>query len=358
MIAAMRPTHMQATPATWRALIETGWTGAPGLTALCGGAALSRDLADALHDRVGGLWNLYGPTETTIWSLAARVERDGLPVPIGRPIANTTALVLDPGGNPLPVGVAGELFIGGLGLARGYRGRPDLTAARFAPSAALAGAVLYRTGDLARLREDGAILFLGRIDHEEKIRGYRVAVEEVEDMLTRHDGVASAVVRGWPDISGDRALVAYVVARGAPAPSVATLRAHLARLLPDYMVPTRFEALARLPMTPNGKVDRNALPPPGDVVPRADPALPLDPAEQRLAAIWTEVLGVDAIGRRDSFFDLGGHSLLVVTLLQRVEKAYGPGFGMADFFQAYRLDEMARRLNAPGGARRARHVAI
>ena len=256
LIETARPDVLQATPATWRGLLETGWEGAPWMRVLCGGEALSRALADQLLPRIGELWNMYGPTETTIWSTIARVDPAPAAITIGRPIANTQVRILDTEGNDRPLGAIGELHIGGMGLARGYRGRTDLTDERFIT---VRGERLYKTGDLARWRADGELLCLGRTDHEEKIRGFRVAIEEIEGALAKLPGIAGAAVRAWPDASGERALAAYVVGEGDPA----QWREGLAASLPDYMIPSRFVVMAELPLTPNGKVDRNALPEPG-----------------------------------------------------------------------------------------------
>jgi len=347
LIEESSPSVMQATPATWRALIEAGWRGDPKLRILCGGEALPRDLADGLLARAGEVWNMYGPTETTIWSTVARVEPGEGPVPIGGPIANTRVHILDRYGNTAPIGVAGELFLSGAGLARGYRGRPDLTAERFVELPAVPGERLYRTGDLARYRPDGAILCLGRVDNDEKIRGYRVAVEEIEGALAAHSRIASAAVRSWPDSSGERALAAYLVSGGADVPDRAELRAHLAQSLPDYMIPAHFEFLDALPMTPNRKIDRKALPPPGSGATAA-----VEPAqgetEERLAAIWCELLRVGQVGRNDSFFDLGGHSLLVARLLVRIEREWGRRLGMAEFFRSATLRRLGAAIDGGG----------
>jgi len=340
LIAEARPTVVQATPATWVALLDAGWTGDRRLRLLCGGEALSRPLADRLLGCGAQLWNLYGPTETCIWSTAARVAAGAEPVPIGRPIANTSLSVLDARGRAVPPGLPGELHIGGAGLARGYRDQPDLTAERFA---VVDGRRLYRTGDRVRDTGRGTLVHLGRMDAEEKIRGFRVAVEEVEGQLARHDGVAAAAVRGWADASGMRALAAYVVPAGPAAPSRSELAMFLAKRLPDYMVPSTFTVLAALPLTASGKVDRAALPPPADQS-GPDPHPPATAAERRLAAIWADVLGVPRIGRDDSFFDLGGHSLLAARLLVRVGEAWGRKVGMPALLRARRLREMAALL--------------
>ena len=343
LIETLKPSVMQATPATWRALIEEGWQGSPALRILCGGEALSRGLADELLTRSAELWNMYGPTETTIWSTIAHIEPGEGAVPIGHPIANTQTYVLDADGNLAPAGMVGELYIGGTGLAHGYRGRPDLTAERFAEKSGVPASRLYRTGDYARLTPDGTLYCLGRTDAEEKIRGFRVAVEEIEGALGRHPHIAAAAVRSWPDASGEKTLVGYVVPAGE-APTAAALREHLAALLPEYMIPSRFETLEALPMTPNRKVDRKALPAPDGSVAAHEATPPQGEHEERLAAIWRDVLGIEQVGRDDSFFDLGGHSLLVAKLLRRAEQEWGRKLGMAEFFRGHRLREMAARL--------------
>jgi len=340
-IDALKPDVLQATPATWRGLIEAGWQGLPSLRALCGGEALPRALADQLLPRVGELWNVYGPTETTIWSTVARVEKGLGAVPIGRPIDNTCVRVLDADFNDRPIGAIGELWIGGTGLARGYRGRPDLTAERFIE---VGGTRLYRTGDLARWRSDGTLQCLGRVDTEEKIRGFRVAIEEIEGALGKLPGVTAAAVRAWPDASGERALAGYLI---AAEDAVDDWRAALGAVLPDYMIPSRFVLLDALPMTPNGKVDRKALPDPGAAASRhAEP--PQGEDEERLAAIWREVLQVPSVSREDDFFDLGGHSLLIARLLRHVEAETGIRVPMAALFRAPKLADMAALI--AGGA--------
>jgi amino acid adenylation domain-containing protein len=351
-------TVMAATPATWRALIGTGWRGVKGLTALCGGETMTRNLADELLNRAGVVWNGYGPTETTIFSTVQKVLPGKEPPPIGRPIANTQTYILDPLGNPAPVGVVGELHIGGAGLARGYRNRPDLTDARFVEHAVAAGRRLYRTGDLARYRADGMIEHRGRIDSEEKIRGFRVAVEEIEAALARHPDVAAAAVRSWPDASGNRALTAYFVVRDGREPIAPELRRFLGETLPDFMIPSRYAPIEALPMTPTGKIDRKALPELSEAAPRAMSMPPVGASEERLAAIWRAVLGVSAVGRNENFFDLGGHSLLLAKLLRHVEMEFGRQLAMAACFHAPTVEGMARLLDADTSAEAPVAVAI
>jgi len=338
LIETTKPDVMQATPATWRGLIEWGWPGQPNMRALCGGEALPRVLIEAMLPRVAELWNMYGPTETTIWSTVAHITSAEGAVPIGQPIANTQCRVLDADGNDRPIGAVGELLIGGRGVALGYRGQPELTAECFIDHH---GDRLYKTGDLARWRADGVLECFGRTDHEEKIRGFRVAIEEVEGALGKLPGVSGAAVRAWPDASGERALAGYLVGEG----DVAEWRELLARTLPDYMIPTSFTMLDTLPMTPNGKVDRKALPEPGRGSTReANP--PATYEEERLAGIWRAVLQVEDINRDDDFFELGGHSLLVARLLRRVEAEYGMRVPMAALFRAPKLADMSELITS------------
>ncbi len=345
LIERVQPHVLQATPATWRGLIESGWRGAPSLRVLCGGEKLPRALADQLLPRVGQVWNMYGPTETTIWSTVAKVEPGSGAIPIGHPIANTVVRVLDSAGNDLPIGAVGELLIGGRGLATGYRGRPDLTAERFVEHR---GERLYRTGDLGRWRADGVLECLGRTDNEEKIRGFRVAIEEVEGALAKLPGVSGAAVKAWPDASGERALAGYIVGPG----DAHVWRELLSAALPDYMIPTKFVAMDALPLTPNGKVDRNALPEPGVSTSRnTEP--PATPEEVRLAAIWCAVLQVEQVARYDDFFDLGGHSLLIARLLRRVQAEYNIRLPMAALFRAPRLADMAELIATGRAAEKA-----
>ncbi|MFL5383903.1 MAG: non-ribosomal peptide synthetase [Longimicrobiaceae bacterium] len=341
-------TAMQATPATWRMLLDAGWTPPPSLRVLCGGEALPRELADRLLAGGAEVWNLYGPTETTIWSAAWRVEAEG-PVVVGRPIANTRLYVLDPHGTPTPTGVPGELWIGGAGVARGYLGRPGLTAERFAPDpfAAAPGARMYRTGDRARWRADGTVELSGRLDTQVKLRGFRIELGEVESALREHAGVAEAAAMVREDVPGDARLVAYVVpAPGASAPA-AELRTLLSSRLPGYMVPSAFVALEALPLTPNGKVDRRALPAP-DAAAAEEPeawVAPSTPTEEAVAAIWTAVLGLERVGANQSFFELGGHSLLATQVMARIRATLGASLPVRVLFEARTVAELARRVD-------------
>jgi amino acid adenylation domain-containing protein len=344
-LAASGARTMQATPSTWRMLLDTGWAGDRRLKALCGGEALPERLAADLRTRVGEVWNLYGPTETTVWSTAERLSGSG-PVSIGRPIASTQIHIVDPQGAPLPVGTPGELWIGGAGLARGYLGRPDLTAERFVPDGlgGAPGARLYRTGDLARWRADGRLEHLGRIDHQVKVRGVRIEPGEIESALERHAAVARAIVGVRESAGGEAALAAYVVPAGeAPAP--AALREHLRKLLPAAMVPSLWTFLAELPLTPNGKVDRRALPRPERAgAPPVGREVPRSEVERRIAAIWRELLGSEEIGVDDDFFDLGGHSLLAVRVLSRAHQTFGIDLPLRALFEEPTIAGLAARI--------------
>ena len=345
---AVHPTIMQATPATWRMLIEAGWLGSDKLTVLCGGEALQLDLAAALLDRSAALWNMYGPTETTIWSTIERIERADQEITIGRPIANTEIYILDPCLQPVPIGVSGELYIGGHGLARGYRQRPELTNERFIPNpfSSVSGAKLYRTGDLARYRPDGRIVHLGRLDHQVKIRGFRIELGEIEAVLSRHPAVRQAVVTAREDQQGIKQLAAYVVCPEGQAPSPTDLRAFVRTALPDYMMPSFFVFLDALPLTANNKVDVRALPTP---VPARSDGLahvgPRDQMEVQLIALWQQVLEVPKIGIHDNFFDLGGHSLKAAQLFFLLEQVFGRHLPLATLFQAPTIAALASVLS-------------
>ncbi|MFJ5552101.1 amino acid adenylation domain-containing protein [Streptomyces sp. NPDC093225] len=327
-------THVQATPSGWNLLLRSGLDRAR-VTALTGGEALPAELAGELCSRVDRLVNVYGPTETTIWSTSWEVPGDGGPVAIGRPIANTSVYVLDRALRPVPAGVPGELYIGGAGLARGYRNLPARTAAAFGPDpfSEVPGARMYRTGDVVRMRPDGALAYVGRADDQVKIRGVRIEPGEVEAALMTLPGVAQAAVTVREDTPGDKRLVGYVVpADGDPAEPGA-LRRLLAALLPEPMLPSAFVALAALPLNAAGKVDRRALPAPeGDALATADHVAPRTPAEARIAALWAEVLGADRVGVEDSFFDLGGDSLRAVNLVGALREA-GYDIAVRDVFE-------------------------
>ena len=348
LIALLRqsnPTIMQATPATWRALISAGWMGSKSLSILCGGEALQSDLAGALLERSSTLWNVYGPTETTIWSMIHRVRREDDPVPIGRPLANTTIYVLDTNGQPVPAGVTGELHIGGAGVARGYRNDPALTAARFRTIPALSGERLYRTGDIVRFRRDGLVECLGRSDNQVKIRGFRVEVEEVEAAIVAHPGIAAAAVRSFPDASRELSLVAFVVPTAITGEDDLGLTRFLEQRLPAHMIPSRVVPVTSLPTTSNGKIDRAGLQVPQDTR-RRERAEPRDALEKMLAELWTKLLAVSTIGRDEDFFELGGHSLLAAMLAAEIGAKAHRNLPLASLFQARTIAAMAELLRS------------
>ncbi|SIT66707.1 amino acid adenylation domain-containing protein [Burkholderia sp. b13] len=348
-IIEQRISVMQAVPSVWRALLDLPEP-TLNLTALCGGEALPLSLSAQLSCMTQGVWNLYGPTETTIWSssLSISEHRDtaGSMASIGRPIANTRVYLLDAHGQPVPLGAVGELYIGGAGVARGYLNRPTLTAERFVPDPFSddAGARLYKTGDVARYRPDGNLEFVGRNDEQVKIRGFRIEPGEIAACLTAHPQVRDAVVLATGEGSAKR-LVAYVQAE-ADEPLASTLRAQVAASLPEYMVPSAFVRLDAWPLTPNGKLDRRALPAPDDAA-LAHQAYeaPQGELEATLAAIWVELLGVEHVGRHDSFFALGGHSLLAVRLMNRV-RMLGADVPLTTLFAAPTLAAFAAALDA------------
>jgi amino acid adenylation domain-containing protein len=333
-------TVLQATPSTWRSLIDVGWLGDHRLRMLCGGEALSPDLADKLLERGGELWNMYGPTETTVWSTIARMERGRDPV-IGRPIDRTQVYVLDAGGNLAPPGVTGELCIGGAGVARGYRARPDLTTQRF--TAWEGGGRIYRTGDLGRLLDSGEFECCGRLDHQIKIRGHRIELGEIESVLRHVDGVVDVVVVPRQTPAGDSRLVAYY--SGRVERSALTDRARAA--LPQYLHPSVLVQLPALPLNTNGKVDRKALPePPEPEAAAREYVSPQSPLETQLCRIWEDALGVREVGITDDFFDLGGHSLLAVKVCDQIYQSFDIELPLAVFFEAPTVELLARRLTA------------
>ncbi|MFJ2743707.1 amino acid adenylation domain-containing protein [Streptomyces sp. NPDC087440] len=316
---------------------------------LCSGEELSRDLHDrflAVHR--AELHNLYGPTEAAIdvTSWHCRPQDDTRPVPIGRPIANTRMYVLDGRDRPVPAGVPGELCIGGRGLARGYLGRPELTAERFTDDPLVPGARIYRTGDLARHRPDGALEFLGRLDHQVKLRGQRLELGEIEAVLARHPSVREAVVTAHSFGPGDVRLVAYVTGAGPAAPTAQELTGHLREQLPAYMVPSFFTVLDVLPLTPSGKTDRKALPAPqpGRDTPGTRYVAPEAGLAQELAGLWRDLLGVERVGMRDNFFDLGGHSLLMAEFRTRLAASLGHDMSMVELFQHPTIESLTAFL--------------
>ncbi|MFN0039133.1 MAG: amino acid adenylation domain-containing protein [Burkholderiales bacterium] len=353
-ISDSRATTLQATPSTLRLLLEAGWQAGSQLKILCGGEPLPRELADQLLTRSISLWNMYGPTETTIWSSTDKVQQGVGPVPIGRPIANTQLYILDPHLQPVPVGVPGELHIGGVGVARGYLDQPKLTAEKFTrnPFASQTDARLYKTGDLARHLLDGRIEFLGRNDFQVKVRGFRIELGEIESRLAQHPAIREAVVVAREDSPGDKRLVAYYTVAKTAESTASTvdaeaLRKHLSSVLPDHMVPAAYVALDALPHTPNGKLDRKALPTPeGTAYAARTYEAPDGEIEIKLAQIWADVLKVERVGRQDNFFELGGHSLLAIRVVSRVRQTLSVELPLRDLFAAPTIAGLAAQIEA------------
>ena len=405
-LTSSQATVMQATPATWRMLLTSGWQGSDRLKILCGGEALDRELAHELLTKGAEVWNLYGPTETTIWSAAHKVETQIATntVSIGRPIANTQFYVLDTHLQPVPIGVVGELHIGGAGLARGYLNRPELTSEKFitnplekskgvgagfsqpstnaAPdsinppvqkskgenqeselaagsqecetdeesslsplASRLSPSHLYKTGDLVRYRPDGTLEYLGRIDHQVKIRGFRIELGEIEAVLSQHPIIKETVVVAHQNELSQR-LVAYIVPQSGQKLTIAELRSFLAAKLPDYMLPSAFVFLEALPLTPNGKLDRRSLPAPDWTQLQAETAFvaPRTPVEQALAEIWTQVLGVTQVGIHDNFFELGGHSLLATRVISQLRQVLDVELPLRSLFEAPTVAGLAQAV--------------
>jgi acyl-coenzyme A synthetase/AMP-(fatty) acid ligase/aryl carrier-like protein len=306
-------------------LLEAGWRGSPLLKILVGGEACPRELANVLVTKGASVWNMYGPTETTIWSTTTRLQAGEGPVSIGRPIDNTQIYILGPNLQPTPIGVPGELLIGGDGLARGYLDRPDLTAEKFIadPFSTLPNARLYRTGDLARYLPSGAIECLGRIDHQVKVRGFRIELGEIETVLGQHPAVRENVVVAREDVPGQKRLVAYLSCVAGETPAIGDLRNYLGGKLPDYMVPSLFEFMEALPRTPNGKVNRNALPAPDAKGLKRDRVFvaPRNATEELLADIWGQVLSLDKVSVEDNLFELGADSIHLFQITARANQA-------------------------------------
>jgi amino acid adenylation domain-containing protein len=368
VVTQSKPSVMQATPTSWKMLLGAGWEGSPRLKALCGGEVLSRGLADQLLRRCASLWNIYGPTETTVWSFVHEVNAaDRGAIAIGRAIPNVLAFVLDSWAQPVPTGVAGELYIGGDGVGRGYMDSEELTAQKFVVNPFHDGTSrLYRSGDLVRRRQDGSLEFVDRVDRQIKIRGNRVEPGEIESALAQHPNVDQVAVVAREDEAGGHRLVAYIVPRNGslvidevdeagpddPLLCMATdnqaeapgLRSFIRGKLPQYMIPTAYVAVDALPRTATGKLDWRALPDPDFRSPQAAFVPPRDAVEFRLARIWEETLKVSRVGATDDFFDLGGHSVLATALFAHIEKEFGKRLALSALFQAPTLEQMAAML--------------
>jgi amino acid adenylation domain-containing protein len=345
---------MQATPATWRLLLEAGWRGDGRLRMLCGGEDMSPALADRLLRAGGELWNMYGPTEATVWSTLRKIEPGYDQITIGEPIDNTQVYVLDEALRRVRVGDEGELWIGGAGLARGYHGRPQLTSERFVQNPFGApGDRIYRTGDLGRQLPDGRFVCLGRIDSQVKIRGFRIELGEISALIDQDPGVRESVVIVTDSPQGEKELAAYVVKRGADV-DVAAIRQSLRRGLPEYMVPATFTFIDRLPLTVNGKLDVRALPAPERRAARSDgPPAEGSALERDIADIWRAVLNVPQPGLDQNFFDVGGNSIHVAEVHARLQQRLGRQFPITELFAHSTVRALAAHLSSAPSAKNA-----
>ncbi|HVG44487.1 MAG TPA: amino acid adenylation domain-containing protein [Longimicrobium sp.] len=346
LLARKRITHAKFTPS---ALAATPWADLPELeVVILGGEVCSAELVERWAPG-RRFFNGWGPTEVSVRSTAVQATDGTRPPPIGRPLGNVTHYVLDPAGRPVPVGVSGEIYVGGAGVTRGYLGRPALTAERYVPDpfSSIPGARMYRTGDRVRWRADGMLDFVARMDGQVKVRGFRIELGEIEARLKEHPGVREAAVLArddGPGGAGDLRLVAYYVAAGG-AVEVESLRGHLGERLPEYMVPAAYVRLEAFPLNPNGKLDRRALPAPdADAYAARDYEEPAGETERAVAEIWAEVLRIERVGRLDGFFALGGHSLLATQVVSRVRAAFGVELPLRALFEGPTVAEMARVL--------------
>jgi amino acid adenylation domain-containing protein len=344
-------TVIQATPATWQNLVQVGWdqTRSKPLKILCGGEALSKQLAQELLKRSPQVWNLYGPTETTIWSTTYKIEtipdNPSSNIPLGRPINNTHIYILDSFLNPVGIGIVGELYIGGNGLAKGYWNLPQLTTEKFIPNPFGEGK-LYKTGDLVRYLEDGNIEFLGRKDNQVKLRGFRIELGEIEAVLKQHPSVLDVAVILWGEEIQDKHLVAYVVSQDLST-TTKPLVDFLQQKLPMYMIPSAFVFLPQLPLTLNGKIDRLSLPDPDPnhySTSNKEFTPPQTPIQETLVQIWQEVLKLEQVGIDDHFFELGGHSLLATQIISRINSNFGIKFPLKDLFENPVLKDLAEHI--------------
>ncbi|MCB2410667.1 amino acid adenylation domain-containing protein, partial [Hymenobacter lucidus] len=343
IISQQPPTIMQATPSLWNMLINSGWAGRPQLKALCGGEAMSKELASELSKRCGELWNMYGPTETTVYSLIKRITSQDSLITIGKPIHNTQVYILSGGQELVPLGVIGEICIGGAGLAKGYLNKGELTAEKFAGNPFKKGEKVYHTGDLGRWLPDGTIEYLGRKDYQVKVRGYRIELGEIESALNSYPDISSCVAMVTPNASGEKDLIAYIVSE-QPVP-MTDLRGWLTSKLPAYMVPSYFVQLPELPLTPNGKVDRAKLPAIQDYsTPITEAHIPArNAAEEKMVAVWQNILGQQNIGVTDNFFELGGHSLKALRLLQAINSEKGFSVRIQDIYNHPTIEGLLRQ---------------
>ena len=349
-IKSERPTIMQATPSTWRMLFEAGWDEDLAIkTICCGGEALGKDLSKKLLTRCTSLFNMYGPTETTIWSTVKKIDPLEEMITIGHPIDNTQVYILDKNSNAVPENTVGEIYIGGVGVARGYLNRPELMKEKFLanPFNKTKENKLYSSGDLGKFLANGEIQCLGRIDHQVKIRGHRIELQEIEQCLIKQDGIKQALVVTREKTVGDQRLVAYLITdsnkKAIDLKTIQYWKEQLKGLLPSYMIPNDIVILSAFPLTPNGKINRKLLPDPGfDLVEKDSKyTAPRSDMEKMIASIWTELLGVQKINVQDNFFELGGHSLIAAQLMTRLEKETGRRLPLTEIFKFSTLEEFA-----------------
>ncbi|WP_353959671.1 non-ribosomal peptide synthetase [Echinicola jeungdonensis] len=337
---------MQATPAIWQLLLETEWKGRPNLKALCGGDVLSLQLANNLLERVGKLWNMYGPTETTIWSSISLIKKGDTRITIGQPIDNTQLYILDRYQQQLPVNVVGELHIGGEGIARGYVNMPQLTEKKFIPDpfSLQKGAKLYKTGDLARYLADGSIEILDRKDDQVKIQGNRMELGEISALMVQHPIVKDAITLARQEKSGEKRLVTYFVPKAFDKPlDLGELKEFLGERLPNYMIPNFLIPMNSFPLTPNGKINRKAFPVPEDVRLLSGYIGPRCEEEQILVEIWQNILNIEQVGVNENFFDLGGASLQSLQMVANANM-YGLKIKVEDIFEYQTIHELATYL--------------
>ncbi|MGL5874459.1 MAG: non-ribosomal peptide synthetase [Xenococcaceae cyanobacterium] len=345
-------TFMQPTPITWRLLLEAGWQGNSNLKAVSTGEALPRELANRLLPMVAELWNLYGPTETTIWSTSCQVRSGDRAIDIGKPISNTQVYILDANLQPVPIGVPGELHIGGEGVSKGYLNRPNLTKEKFIanPFSSDPNSKLYKTGDLARFLPDGQIECLGRTDYQVKMRGFRIELGEIEAIMGQYSAVKEAVAIVREDTPGAKTLIGYFVAnaidKDAASQQIPELRRFLKQRLPEYMVPTIFMVVDAMPLTPNGKIDRKALPQPDSLRLElvANYVEPRNDLERQITEIWAEVLNLESVGIHDNFFELGGYSLLGIQIVSRLRQALQIEILLSNLFELPTIAELSARI--------------
>ena len=344
-ISHYRVNIMQATPATWQLLIKTGWTGEPGLKALCGGEALTKPLADQLLYRVSSLWNMYGPTETTVWSSVCQIQKGEPVTTIGQPIGNTQLYILDRHLQVQPIGVAGELHIGGEGLARGYLNHSNLTNEKFIPDcfSSKPGARLYKTGDHARYTPGYSIEILGRMDDQVKINGYRIELGEIASVLMQHPSIHKAIAITRTEASGDNRVVAYYVPKQEQSADVHELQDFLRQKLPAFMKPALLIRLNDLPLTPNGKIDRKSLPVPEDTRELPGYVAPQNKLEQMLVSIWQDVLDLEQVSIHDNFFDLGGASIQSIQIVAKANIS-GLGITVENIFEYQTVAGLAAKM--------------